>query len=69
MRERNQASRVVVEWKKCDIYVFQKIKNCVGLVETIKTMEIFKKLKKWIFLISIGFSRDFPALSSKKYKI
>ena len=31
--------------KKCDIYVFKKIKKCVGLVETIKRMEIFKKVK------------------------
>ena len=69
MRERNQANRVVVEWKKCDIYVFQKNKNCVGLVETIKTMEISKKVKKVIFGGSIDFSRDFPALSSKHQKI
>ena len=31
--------------KKCVIYVFQKNKKCVGLVETIKRMEIFKKVK------------------------
>ena len=56
VRERNQAKRLVVEWKKCDIYVFQKNKNCVGLVETIKTMEISKKKwKKWKFWHPLNF--------------
>ena len=38
-------------------------------METIKTMEISKKVKKVKILGSIDFSRDFPALSSKKQTI
>ena len=46
-RERTESSKARGgRMKKCDIYVFRKNKNCVGLVETIKTMDIFKKVKK-----------------------
>ena len=38
-------------------------------METIKTMEISKKVEKVKILASIEFSRDFPALSSKNQKI
>ena len=43
MRERNQPKRLVVAWKKCKMCVFQKNKNCVGLVETSKKIEHFQK--------------------------
>ena len=45
-RERNQPKRVVVAWKKCEICVYKKFKNCVSLVKTSNKIENFQKSEK-----------------------
>ena len=40
----------------------------MGLVKSSKRVKILKNFEKWVFLVPVGFSRDFPALSSKNRK-
>ena len=51
-REQNQPKRVVVAWKKCEICVYLKIRNCVSLVKTSKKIENFQKSEKSENLVS-----------------